>query len=92
MLCVELSKEGRPGETDPTSRSIFSPEFLVSPCMKLNGSLFLEVPILTQSKPPKSQRGCYGTFKHKAQFLGGNIILLLINRRIILSVYIAPFL
>lgn len=51
----------------------------------------LKYPILTQPKPPKSQRGCYGTFKHKSQFLEGNIILLLINRRIILDVYIAPF-
>jgi hypothetical protein len=51
----------------------------------------LKYPILTQLKPPKSQRGCYGTFKQKSQFLRGDIILLLINRRIILGVYIAHF-
>lgn len=40
MFYVEFSKEGRPGETDPTSMNVFSSEFLVSPCVKLNGSIF----------------------------------------------------
>lgn len=54
-------------------------------------NLSLKYPVVTQYQPRKSQRELYGTFEHGSQFLLGNIIKLLINRRIILRVYIALF-
>lgn len=48
--------------------------------------------LVTQFQPQKSQKEHYGTFEHRSQYLLGNIIKRLINRRIILHVYIALFL
>lgn len=51
----------------------------------------LKSPVVTQIQPQKSRRELYGTFERRSQFLLGDIIKLLINRRIILQVYIALF-